>query len=269
MKTILSLIKSIIILVCFGISISSYSQTESTSLSSLTQIGGFAFASSNMHSADFKTLPGVFGCSPGYTSGSGFGFSFGGIYQIPINSNLSLQVRGAFSSLGSTMTREETIGNARSNNVAVPAISKHTLESSLSVIEIQPLLYFQPIQNALNVSFGLNTGFIVGSNYTQKEELITPSNALYENGLKQRNITTGAIPNTSALQLGALVGLGYDVLVGKSIFITPEVQYGLQLTNVVSDTGWKANSLRFGVSVRHIFLPKELRPTPLDPDEKR
>jgi hypothetical protein len=247
----------------------SYSQTGSVSLNSLTQVGGFAFASSNMHSADFQTLPSVFGCSPGYTSGSGFGFSIGGIYQIPINSSLSLQMRGAFSSLGSTLTREEVIGNARVNNEAVPTVSKHTLESSISAIEIQPMLYYQPLNNALNISFGLNTGLVVGASYSQKEELVSPSNSLYENGLRQRNMTTGDIPNTSALQLGALAGIGYDVLIGKSLFLTPEVQYGLQLTNLVSDINWKANSLRFGVSVRHILLPQELTPTPLEPDEKR
>lgn len=246
-----------------------YGQTGSISLNSLTQIGGFAFASSNMHSADFQTLPGVFGCSPGYKSGSGFGFSFGGIYQIPINSNLSLQMRGAFSSLGSTLSVEENIGNSRVNNEAVPTIAKHTLESSISTIEIQPMLYFQPLNNPLNLSFGLNTGLLVSASYTQKEEIQTPSNALFENGLRQRNVSNGTISNTTALQLGALVGAGYDVLVGRNIFVTPEVQYGLQLTNLVSDVAWKSNSLRFGVSVRYILLPKELSPTPLEPDEKR
>lgn len=244
-------------------------QTGSISLNSLTQIGGFAFASSNMHSADFQTLPGTFGCSPGYTSGSGFGFSIGGIYQIPINSSLSLQMRGAFSSLGSTLTREENIGNSRVNNEAIPTITKHTLESSLSAIEIQPMLYFQPLNNPLNISFGLNTGLLVSASYSQKEEIQTPSTALYENNLRQRNVSSGSISNTSALQLGALVGAGYDVLVGRNIFVTPEIQYGLQLTNLVSDVSWKANSLRFGVSVRYILLPKELSPTPLEPDEKR
>lgn len=266
MKKIQFLMALALITVCSSIL---YGQTGSVSLNSLTQIGGFVFASSNMHSANFQTLPGTFGCSPGYTSGSGFGFSFGGIYQIPINSSLSLQMRGAFSSLGSTLTREENIGNSRVNNEAVPTITKHSLESSISMIEIQPMLYFQPLNNPLNLSVGLNTGFLVGASYSQKEEIQTPSNALYENNLRQRNISNGTIANTSALQLGALVGAGYDVLVGRNIFVTPEVQYGLQLTNLVSDITWKSNSLRFGVSVRYILLPKELSPTPLEPDEKR
>lgn len=266
MKKIQFLMALVLITVCTSYV---YGQTGSISLNSLTQVGGFAFASSNMHSADFQTLPGTFGCSPGYTSGSGFGFSIGGIYQTPINSSFSLQIRGAFSSLGSTLTREENIGNSRVNNEAVATISKHSLESSISSIEIQPMLYFQPLNNPLNVSFGLNTGLLVGATYSQKEEIQSPSNALYENNLRQRNVSSGSISNTSALQLGALVGAGYDVLVGRNIFVTPEIQYGLQLTNLVSDINWKANSLRFGVSVRYILLPKELSPTPLEPDEKR
>lgn len=266
MKKSLSLFALLLISFCTN---SLFAQTGSISLNSLTQIGGFAFASSNMHSANFQTLPGLFGCSPGYKSGSGFGFSIGGIYQIPINSTLSLQMRGAFSSLGSTLSIDDNIGNSRVNNEAVPTIAKHTFESSISTIEIQPMLYFQPLNNPLNISFGLNTGFLVGASYSQKEEIQTPSTALFENGLRQRNVSSGTISNTTALQLGALVGAGYDVLVGRNIFVTPEVQYGLQLTNLVSDVSWKANSLRFGVSVRYILLPKELSPTPLEPDEKR
>ncbi|HVK38658.1 MAG TPA: OmpA family protein [Candidatus Kapabacteria bacterium] len=230
------------------------------------RFGVYGFGSWINHQADFRSLPTVGCCGPGFESGSGFGYGEGLMLQLPVSSHLAVQLRAGYSQIGGKLTTTEHIGNVLDGETVVDGYSEHRIAPTLRSYALEPLLSIRPFTFPLSINVGGEVGYVDTRDYEQDETLTTPSSATFVGGSRVRNRSQGAIPESSPLRLAAVGGLSYDIMIAENLFLSPEVSYHHQLNDVLEDSTWKAHTVRVGASLS-LRMPSSstpVSPTPTD-----
>lgn len=226
-------------------------------------VGGYAGLSLNLHSADFGALPGYQSCCSTFGSGLTFGPAVGVVVEFPIAADLHLQVRGGYTALGGTLTRSEVIGNepvlaegpipvAERRDVSVD----HTLTAGLAAANLEPTVGYRVATN-LWLHAGVRVGYLLNTDFSQEERLMSPEGYTFLDGRAIRNDATAAIPDVQSMQLAATVGVSYDLPLSATATLSPEARYHLPLT-AISSVPWKVGSVQLGASLRFgIYAPNE------------
>jgi len=226
-------------------------------------VGGYVGAGFNLHTANFGALPGVPSCCQEYKSATNIVPALGLLIEFPIMSDLHLQTRVGYTSLGGTLNRSEVIGNEPVlGDGTVPGGERrdvtveHTLETDLPMIAVEPILGYRVIKNGW-ISAGLRAGFLLGTGFDQVETLISPDGYTFLDGNATRNAVSGDIPEANSLQMHASVGLGYELPIGTGMTLVPEVRYYLPLTKIAS-VDWSVQTFQVGAAFRYgIYTPRE------------
>ena len=213
--------------------------------------GIFAAYDFNWHSADFTEMPGVPACCPGFKKGDGRGVSFGTFYRLPLERTLAIDIRLGYDGYGGTLTADEhvtvTVGGQRVNG-----IFRHTIETSLASIGIEPLLSVR-VWDRLSILAGPRLAIVVTKTYEQKEMIVEPAGlgAYYETGTNTRNVSAGDLPQASRMHAAVLAGVRYDVPLNArgTLIAAPEVIASYGITPVVRGITWNVSSLRCGISI--------------------
>jgi outer membrane protein OmpA-like peptidoglycan-associated protein len=242
-------------------------QVQSNPDSVNTAFGIFFHYNINSHIADFKKLPDCPSCSPGFESGSGSGFSFGLIYELPIQENILFSNRLSYFDYSGTLNRIEKT-TVMYNQKSITGEFEHNLDASLASVGLEPGLKYQLFKN-FYINLFFHGGYVSKSDYSQYEKIINPKDAgsfLDSNGndtySRLRNVLSGKINNASSLNLAILPGLSYDLPLNneKNITLGLEAFYSIGILPIVfSDEvkKWTVNSLRFGFTLKYSPLQKE------------
>jgi outer membrane protein OmpA-like peptidoglycan-associated protein len=232
----------------------------------LYKIGLYGGYNLNMHSADFKELPGFPNCCSGFNSGSGGGFNFGALYEQKINEKLDFTIRLGVSNLDAQLVLSKEIGktlvkNANNSTGVIPEVVKvdYIIDSYLQYFNLNPMAQYH-LTSKLNALGGLKIGYLSG-NFDQKEVLTQPNNVVFlENGKLVRNdLLVVKIPDLNKIQLFLNIGLGYDLTLSKGLSVQPELMYNMALLNV-SSVSWKANHLSMNAAIKlNIYPPKIIK----------
>lgn len=215
------------------------------------------------------TLPTVPTCCASYVSTSGSGVLLGGVLELPLSSSLELSARVLFQSASTTFTTDEPT-TVRVGNTTESTTLRHTLETSQGFVFVEPVAAYR-IAGGLNVLAGLRVGTVLSATYAQDERLADPTQPVrFEDGTAVRNATSGDVPNTSAIQLGAVIGLRYllPMNAAKSLLLVPEISYAPMFTNLVSDASWSVSPLRIGASILFSVTKKVEEKSPLRPGKQ-
>lgn len=210
----------------------------------------------NFHSSSFSQLPGIPNCCVEFTGGTGFGLTLGaGAEYLPKKPLLGMNYRLGgiirFSSIGAPLKETNFFANIIVGNTVQKGTSEHLLDASFSLLSAEPYIYIQPTSLPLGISLGIEAGTFLGASYSQKETLLTPSNAVFETGTTTRNEVSGSIPESAGLYAGINLAARYDVYQTESLTLSPEVSYTYGITNLVSSLQWKASVLRAGISAQY------------------
>lgn len=222
----------------------------------------------NIYSASFESLPGFKTCCPEYTGATGFGLSFsaGAVYYFNsklFGSDWKYNINIGYNDLGAAFSDEEFIGNIISGNTYTKGKSEHYLEASLSALSIDQFIAINPYQGLpLWVNAGLSVNFLTGTAFRQEERLLTPSDGVFENGLKTRNPSEGDIPGASTALIALRLGLSYDLLNFGDYTLTPAVNFNYSLNNVAEGLDWKAHTLTASVNLTY-RIPRSVPEPPL------
>ncbi|OGU13946.1 MAG: hypothetical protein A2X61_16450 [Ignavibacteria bacterium GWB2_35_12] len=228
-------------------------------LNPIFYLGGYAGYNLNLHSADFKEIPPVPNCCKGFTSGTGSGFSLGALFDYEVNPDMSFEGRLGYSSIGAELlVHDKNIGNTtviRDGNTVVENVSvDHTIDSKISVISIEPIFKIKFLEGFI-ASFGLKAGFMVTGTMSQKEQLISPNNVTFLDGrLIQNDYYDLEIPDKNSFLLFGMMGLGYELPIGKNTYLTPEIKYYIPFNDVAA-VNWKPTHWQFGASIKFPFYP--------------
>jgi outer membrane protein OmpA-like peptidoglycan-associated protein len=223
-----------------------------------SKFGIFGHYLLSLHSADFTRLPGIPNCCPRFESGSGSGYTFGALYEVPISNKFFLGARVGLQSIGATLKAEEGT-TIIVDGVARRGTFTHSVESSLSNLGIDGLIIWNPVKK-LYFSTGLRFSMVNSSTFAQEERITTPANGatfLDSNGndsrQRVRNVFSGDIPQANGTYMGLLIGTGYEFPLNKSksLLISPELFYQIGLTSVASEMNWNANGLRAGIALKY------------------
>lgn len=253
--------------------------------------GVFGAANFNQHRAGFRELPGI-PTTNFYTTiprpqndeiifgdANGWGFTAGGLADIPFSELLALSLRLSYSTHGAQLFSTEQLRvsglSASGTEVAfADGIVRRELTPNLGTVGIEPILAISPIASVpdFRLYLGGRVGFMIQRSFTQVERLIEPSDPRYiwNNGLIERNQRAEEIPQANPLHLSLIGGLGYDIPLGLSnVILSPEAFYAYSLTPFVSGMTWSANTIRAGISLRYQprvqIPPKEDPPPKADP----
>jgi outer membrane protein OmpA-like peptidoglycan-associated protein len=253
-------------------------------------VGGYAWQT---HSANFLELPtlpiavprGSLGTEPTpFTSGTGTGLEAGVVVEIPLSLELSLGLRGLWGGWSAALTAREI------HDVALPPPATGT-EQITSEFRFQPTwtsVLFAPhviwapdaglgedAERGINAPLsgfrlmaGARLGWTLSTGLTQSETLIDAGNGgfLPDGTGRERNRSTGIIPNAERFTLDAQVGLGYDIALplgtsvrSAALVIAPELWYSAGLLNLVQGVDWRMSQFRAGVAIKFVpAVPEEV-----------
>jgi outer membrane protein OmpA-like peptidoglycan-associated protein len=238
-------------------------------------LGGYDDINYNMHLADFSQLPGYPSCCPEYRSGNGFGFSLGGLLEIPLKPSLNLGGRLGISMLNGKMTENDNIGNTLVrviNSQNEPEIRDvmvdHVIDASVLAIDFEPyinFIFFDKLYSTAGVRFS----YLINAAFDTREEITEPNNVVFLDGRAIRNdFEAQDIPDLNAFQIGASVGLGYELVIGRDSYLSPEIKYYLPFMNI-SSVDWKIAQLQVGASIKFPIYPQKELPLIKDTVYKR
>ncbi len=228
-------------------------------------IGLFANYNYNYHFADFKDLQGFITCCPKFENGSGSGFTFGGLFEMPINNQWYFGARLGYATIGADLINEEAIANVDLRELDPPfkpikldkAVVEYSLISDISIIAIDPYIAYN-IYEGLDASAGFRVAYVMNSKIeSMKEQLMSPDYLTFMDGSRLRNVYTNEeIPEPNKLQMFLQLGLNYNLPVGKNKFLSPEIRYFYPLTKINKED-WKASTLSIGASFKYPMYKSE------------
>ena len=264
--------KKIIILLALVSSITAtcFAQADTTR-TRFTIIGDLA-TGQNIHAANFRLVrPGFPSCCATFTSGGGLGLSLGAAigYDLGLAINdepLMLGARLSINDLSGILTQEEFISYVITGSTVQQGKSLHTVTASYAMLGVEPLLSARPLSSIpLRMRVGTMIGIPVGASFSQREELVAPTdpNLKYENGQRIRNVYEGDLPDVTT-QFLASVALSWPVTTTSGMEVSPELSVALPLTDLTSGLQWTITPLRVGVSVRY-GVQKSATPPPPPP----
>ncbi len=223
-------------------------QNEYFSLPSQYRIGAGAFGNAYFHSASFSELPGVPTCCPHYDNGTGLGSSFGIFFQKPLATGLSLALWAGASDINAKYSSNEQKSVIVSNALQSASIH-HSLETDITT------LYFEAQFSAqFSVIFsgyiGLRGDYFAKSSFQQREELLAPETGVFENGSRIRNAFSGAMSGNNRGMISPVLGVRFDLPLdsNRTLFLFPELSFGLSITDLANFTPWSVQFIRAGAA---------------------
>jgi hypothetical protein len=257
------LIIASVALVCVGTS-SMEAQIQRPRKFSLGVFGGFG---ADLNNVNFLELPTSAIFSPrtgGTNEPAAFGgntaigtFSAGIVMEYQITDQLSVGLRGSYATQNAALRTTSTYRVGRSDGTFDDAMSEFTLNSTVQYISVEPMAGYNLFEG-LNVHLGARVNLLIGSSYTQKETLLTPTDGgFFTSGGRVRNERSGVLPNAASLAVAPLAGLSYNINLTDRLVLTPEAFFALGIMPVVSDlptsSAWTTSSARAGISVKYKF----------------
>ena len=244
---------------CLSVSAEEYLDKASDNRNAYGLFAGFGL---NQHTGDFigVDFPQVPSCCPRYESGTGFGYNFGLLFDLPLSNEFTLQFRGIYKNLSGTLSRDEKTYVSSPDGKTVEGKFEHTVEGTFSTAGLSTLFGYRFADRFL-LSAGVSAGYQLSQEFSQKEVLASPDyGTFYGTNSRIRNTYSGSLTNPSTLNLGFVIGAGYYLPLNniESFYLVPEVYYTLGINDFSDNLTWKSNQLSAGLALK--WAPRTVKP---------
>ncbi|MGA2299012.1 MAG: hypothetical protein ABSG15_15815, partial [FCB group bacterium] len=226
---------------------------------------------SNYYKANFSNFQGAVDCGL-FQKGGGTGAAITLGFEMTIFEKTSLCLGFGYADKGGKFTLESTVpvrDDINSGGVTNVTTDNY-LNVTLKYVEISPELRIDVIPDFINGPLrfitGLNFSFPFSNSFTQKENIISPSNAVYKiSTTRERDIAAGNIATLNSFNYGISFGLDNLLKIGEHLYFTQEVLYTYNFSNVITDANWKLYSMKYEIGVRYALpmKPKPPKPPPM------
>jgi hypothetical protein len=118
-------------------------------------------------------------------------------------------------------------------------------------------MYYYFIPEKLYAYFGIATGFLIGSSYTEAVELLHPASLEYavgrSGGTRRKILSQGSLPEPTAFQVALEVSPGVQFKLSQRISLLTGAHLNMPIFDAVKDVNWHLMTfgLRVGVQYRH------------------
>lgn len=222
----------------------------------------------NHYNSNFNGFPN-YDCCGHFTNGIGIGYSlsFSGIYQNLLSlSNLTLNyfTTISFIHIPGDFEQQDYFADVIINDKAYEAVSLHTLKSIVNAfalktgVDVSNVFGIEP----LSIQVGTALNFPLEATFQQKEELISPENAYFENFQRIRNNLSGNIINLRNPLLGIEITSGWKFKISNGYYLKPYLSAEIPIQNYIKNLEWKASRFTLGIALGY-FIPG---PKPKLPD---
>jgi len=223
--------------------------------------GVYGSAGINLHSASFSGFKGIPSCCPEYTSASNIGSTIGLLGQYALSSNHGFGLRFGYNGLNGVFTSSEEQYVMSQQGIATIT---HTMETSLGIMSLEPEFYLA--FGSLKLSAGAWLGLPLSMRFSQRETVFPGT---FDGFNRIRNELSGDIPGTSAILIGAIGGISYELPLNsvKSIRLAPEIRAFTVFSELSEETSWNVMGIRAGLSLlwspHELIIPPPLPPPPI------
>lgn len=227
------------------------------------KLGVYGGYNLNFHTADFYKLAGIPNCCPEFRDGTGSGINAGILYEMRLSNQLWLGSRLGLITLNGTLKNDE-LTTIITQSGPTTGVFEHKMEGMFLNIGLEPSIIYNPY-GGLFLSGGIRLGLNISNQYDQVETITKPEGVGTfidslgnDTGLRTRNKFSGEIPNANSFQIFATAGISYEIPLNKSnsLRAAPEIQYYFPIIELVENTKWKINSLRLGLALKYVPIPK-------------
>ncbi len=101
---------------------------------------------------------------------------------------------------------------------------------------------------------GPAVGIPLDATYNVREKIMDPGYVYPRTDLTEEDIepvtNLDRVTTLESPRLDLRAGIGYDLPIGRSVLLSPEVSYGLPLTDIASFSGWKAETIHLVVVLK-------------------
>lgn len=218
--------------------------------------GGYG---ANLYTAQFRQLPGIPNCCPGFDGGRGTGFAVNLVGEYPWLPYAWISGQLGVWTLSGELWKQERIGNvalrgAGGDTLLQTAEVGHMLRTSLTAAVAEVGVSSRFFERFLT-RLGFTLGILLRRQFSQYEQLLIPEGYVFAaEGSRRRNEYSGAIPESPFALVGVGFGVGYALPVGRSWELVPMLQYAFFLNNL-SSVPWKLSALRLGVGILGTLYP--------------
>ncbi|OGU11881.1 MAG: hypothetical protein A2X61_10225 [Ignavibacteria bacterium GWB2_35_12] len=211
----------------------------------------------NWHDSKINSLPNIKNCCAGLNNGTGDGYGFGLLFEMPLTNWLLLGVRANyFDKSGKFDLRFDTL--VQNGQSQFNAKIDREFKAKLSTFSFSPMFSLKSV-GRLFFHIGANAGIYLENSFEQYDKIVQPSNMVFiENNGKELK-ANGKIFNVNSFDVSAIAGLSYEILLNQSgsLLLAPEVFFTYGITPVIgennwtSNNKWKINSLYAGISLKY------------------
>ncbi|NQW29769.1 MAG: OmpA family protein [Ignavibacteria bacterium] len=225
------------------------------------RLGVTGSATLNMHSGEFSSYDGFIECGS-FSTANTLGWMAGNAIWFPVMSNVAISGRLQYYKANGNFTSPNSVQPyvEMPDGSLVRMESDYNLNTALDYVNLDVLAqwYFTPkFFVGLGPTIGLNTR----AAYEQNEVIMSPNVLEFSSGGKERTILAqqfSANGGSVLLRAGLQLMVGYDIPVADRLIVTPELGYTYSFLNVVSNTTWKVNTARAGVTISYVLSAPEV-----------
>ncbi len=219
------------------------------------KIGLFGHINYNNYNSNFTKLPDIPNCCPKFTTGGGFGYKIGLLFE---TDKSFWSLRSGLNNLsGGFIYTEKT--NVIPNGTSVEGEFEHTIDADLNAIFLQPFFNLY-INDNLLINLGVDFSYLITTEFSQKEQISKPvgqgtfldslGNDTYS---RIRNQFSGKIPDANDILFSLTFGISYNLPMNKSnsLWLSPEAYFSYGINNVVKSIDWNINTFSLGLAIKY------------------
>lgn len=208
--------------------------------------------------ATFQDMPNVFSCSPGFTTGEGYGMSGGLLAEYPFGKYGLIGLRGAYSFLHTQTSAYESFPYQFGNSILTGLI-KHHSEINMHNITTDAYLGLRLFGNVI-LSGGVQALYSFRPTFSQYEQLEKPSDfGAFTDGRRIRNeYYDYKLENVAKPVLFAKAGISCEILLNNTgtVRLVPEFAYIHPLNSLITPLDWNLTGVSGGLALKFSRKPK-------------
>jgi hypothetical protein len=189
---------------------------------------------------------------------------FAGLYVFPFSKEVVLaggigysNYTGAVTAQRSSFVRDSILYGDSLGSRDIKLIEEFVTEASVNYLNLNGGVYYYFIPEKLYAYFGLATGFLIQSSYTETVSILHPATLEYTSGrsggVREKVLSQGALPEPTAFQVALEVSPGLQFKLSQRVSLLTGAHLNLPIFDAVRDVNWHLMTfgLRVGLQYRH------------------
>lgn len=192
-------------------------------------------------------------CECDFDGGSGLGYHAGLHLDILVNRYFGIRLQGLFEDHSTVYESERAVSVYSEDGALVPVTARRRDETDLQYVGTGFMVTWFTGPEGLYLLTGAGAGFFVGGNIRDEEYLLTPGYVFPSTGSSRVVLRDEALDarEDPSIRAGLILGVGYDIPLGRGTAVAPELQLDYPLTSVVdANADWTIPTLRASLTLR-------------------